>query len=91
MKNRLYTLRDKLGGRYGQVFVFATDELALYTLRKSIPLKDVPQYLAQFELTLVGEIDIDTAEINPLPHSILPWSACPFLDTIESSEKALTN
>ena len=90
MTNNIYTLRDTLSNRFGQVFVFATDELCLYTLRKAIPLSDVSKYIRQYEVVKVGTMDAETAEIRPLPHSILNWEECPMLDIIEHDEQALT-
>lgn len=86
MKNRIYALNDRLSGRVGQVYVFSTDDLCLHTLYRAIPDGKVDLYTRQYDVMLVGEIDVVTGEVFPVTHKILSWDDVPFLETLNKPQ-----
>lgn len=74
MKNNVFTLFNKLANRYGDVFCFASDGLAVARVQPELKRAGT---LDENELCRIGTIDIETGELVPQSPVRIAWSVEP--------------
>lgn len=74
MKNNVFTLYNKLANRYGDVFCFASDGLAVARVQPELKRAGT---LEENELCRIGTIDIETGELVPQSPIRIAWSVEP--------------
>lgn len=67
---KIYVVKNLLSSMCDQTFVFPTDELASVQL---CPVYNSRSPIDEWQLVCVGSISMESCEIIPSPHHIVPW------------------
>lgn len=91
MTNNIYTIYNKLSGRYGDVMTYPSDEFAVHSISKFNGINS-----DEFELCRVGTIDIETGCICSEAPVRVPFTTEPnfvpneaFLDAFNNLIKSI--
>lgn len=74
MTNNVFVLFNKLANRYGDVFCFASDGLALARVQPELKRAGT---LDECELCRIGTIDIETGDLTPQSPIRIAWTVEP--------------
>lgn len=74
MTNNVFTLYNKLANRYGDVFCFASDGLAVARVQPELKRAGT---LDECELCRIGTIDIESGELTPCSPIRIAWTVEP--------------
>lgn len=70
MVSKLFVVRNKLSGFVDQSYVLPNELVASIDL---CPFYAKRSPIDEWELCLIGEIDISTMDVTPLPHRTIEW------------------
>lgn len=70
MTNNIYTIYNKLSGRYGDVLTYPTDEFAVNSISKFNGINS-----DEFELCRIGTIDIESGIVNSEAPVRIPFTS----------------
>ena len=74
MTNNIYTIYNKLSGRYGDVLTYPTDEFAVNSISKFNGINS-----DEFELCRIGTIDIESGIVNSEAPVRIPFKSAEHL------------
>lgn len=66
MLNNVYSLKNKLSGRYGDVFTYPTDAFAVTRLKEVASVPEAKINLKEVELYRVATMEIETGKITAM-------------------------
>lgn len=72
MKNNIYGVLNVLTGRYGEVYSFPSDGMALYALSQVLP-KTTGITLDKLQLMRIATVDIETGAVETKGVQLIPW------------------
>lgn len=70
MISNLYAVRNLLSGLVDQVYTVCNDTVASVELPVAYARRSP---LDEWQLVKIGEINLDTGSVNPVPMTVVPW------------------